>query len=149
VSAISFSECDGCGRTQPDRSDDSIFHGLVPADWYELETPRDDRTWRRGKRWACSLECMVQIVLEMHAEQSTPGWWGLVPMVMPGSQVVHAFAFGLARSPGRLSVCSAVRDEQCEPATRVGLRPCKRCASWADRIEPGWFGVPDDLEVLS
>jgi hypothetical protein len=144
MSAISFSECDGCGLTQPEEGD-SPLKGLAPDDWYELRRPFDRGTFQRGRSWACSIECMVQIVLTMNAEQSTPGWWALEPMVMPGSSIAHAFSFRDQPGPRQLSQCSAVRFEQCEPATRSGLRPCKRCAAWADQVEPGWFGVPDFL----
>jgi hypothetical protein len=145
MTAISFSECDGCGRTQPAE----IWLGRpsmgAPSEWHTYRGPfKSDQT---DERWACSLECMVQIVLAMHAERSTPGWWGLEPMAMPGSQVAHAFALRGSSSAGSamLSVCSAVRLEQCEPASRHGLRPCKRCSNWADHVEPGWFGVPDEM----
>ena len=145
MSVISFSECDGCGRTQPEETHGGPFHGHVPRDWYELNEPRDNGALFRERGWACSLECMVEIVLKLHAEQCTPGWYALEPMVMPGSSVVHAFSFRGTPGPGHLSQRSAVRFEQCEPATRAGLRPCKRCASWADRVEPGWFGVPESM----
>jgi hypothetical protein len=142
MTAISFSECDGCGRTQPAE----VLLGRpsmgAPSEWHTYRGPFNSH--QTDERWACSLECMVQIVLAMHAERSTPGWFALEPMALPGSQVVHAFRAKESPAAGR-SMCTAVSADRCEPATRAGLRPCKRCASWADQIEPGWFGVPDDL----
>ncbi|MEM8619835.1 MAG: hypothetical protein AAGF73_08940 [Actinomycetota bacterium] len=70
-------------------------------------------------------------------------------MTTVNSRVAHAMPLAFAdrtlASERTLSACSMVRLGQTRPATGIGLRACKRCASIADDLEPGWFGVPEEM----
>ena len=152
MGAAAFAECDVCGKVTPS---DNIY-GLAPRDWWTVNEPttkvlrrfRDEaQTLGVERAWLCSLDCMVDwSIAQLNAEQGARDW-GLVPMRMPSSPVVHAMPLGVFRdhSDGLTrSICHAVSLKHLEVAVGDNLRVCKRCVSFADRVEPGWF-IPAEV----